>query len=92
LQPLPAFRERKTGNRTASEFGTKPDFFRVKYGYARTLLSPNTPGGGRKKVVKVVAWGLGGVAVLIALGLGYLYLGYPDVGWHSQDWTVTVSE
>ncbi|MCX6132893.1 MAG: c-type cytochrome [Ignavibacteriales bacterium] len=33
-----------------------------------------------KKVLKIVAWGLGIVAALVVLGLGYLYLGYPDVG------------
>lgn len=33
-----------------------------------------------KKVLKDIAWGLGVVVVLVALGLGYLFMRYPDVG------------
>jgi mono/diheme cytochrome c family protein len=33
-----------------------------------------------KKVLTIVVWGIGVVALVIALGLGYLYRGYPDVG------------
>lgn len=43
-----------------------------------------------KKVLKVVACGLGVVVVLIALGLGYLYIGFPDVG-PVRDLTVTAT-
>jgi len=43
-----------------------------------------------KKVLKVAAWGLGVVAVLITLGLGYLYIGFPDVG-PVRDLTVTAT-
>ena len=33
-----------------------------------------------KKILKVVAWILGAIIVLIGAGLGYLFLKYPDVG------------
>ena len=43
-----------------------------------------------KKVLKVVAWGLGVIVLVIALGIGYLYMGYPDVG-PVRDLTVTAT-
>jgi mono/diheme cytochrome c family protein len=33
-----------------------------------------------KKILKFIGWGLGVVLLLIAAGLGYLYLKFPDVG------------
>jgi mono/diheme cytochrome c family protein len=33
-----------------------------------------------KKMLKIIAWGLGLVVLLIAASLGYLFLRYPDVG------------
>ena len=33
-----------------------------------------------KKVLTIVVWGIGVVALVIALGLGYLFLAYPDAG------------
>jgi mono/diheme cytochrome c family protein len=43
-----------------------------------------------KRFLKVVAWGLGVVVVLIALGLAYLFMSYPDVG-PVRDLTVTAT-
>ncbi len=41
-----------------------------------------------KKLLKIAAWGAGGVLLLCALGIGYLYIRYPDVG-PVRDLTVT---
>ena len=33
-----------------------------------------------KKILKILGWGLGVVVLLIAVGVGYLFLRFPDVG------------
>ena len=33
-----------------------------------------------KKILKILGWGLGVVVLVIAVGVGYLFLKFPDVG------------